>query len=671
MSTAFDDVKLPDDIEQGAKGGPSFQTSIFTSTSGVEQRNATWAQTRAVWDIGYGIQSPEDLVTAESFYYERGGQARAFRFKDWHDHTATDEPIGTGNGTLRTFLLSKTYGTFQRRITRPVADTVSVKVNDVVVDPANYDVGLVGGWIKFHTGHEPANTAAVTASFEFDVPVRFSVDAFNITMYWAGAVEVPSVPIIEIRDIVNESPTVSLANAVTTMGDDTSTAAHVKIADVVVTDDPFGTNVLSLTGNDAASFELVGTLTLDGTGVSLYLKAGTVLDGSVKAEYDVTVNVSDASISEEILSSASEALAITIVPRAPTLALSNLDNAYAADQSTASDLRVADLVVTQHGEGLTGSGTNSYSLTGTDAASFHITGDSLYLTAGADNTHTPYLVTVDLDNTVFGSPSDHKDLAVTFGVVDLGTNFDAAGDGTFVVPEYTTLTVEAWGAGAGAPGFGAAGTDGGATTVSTFSMTAAGGKTSALTVQQGNIIATQQVWNTEGGDGGAATGGTTNTTGGKGGSGLYKVNPSNPTATSGAGGAAPSGGAGAAAVTATEPTAPSPLSTPAPPTNSADRATHVDGIDAVGPGDGGSGSASMLWTLILTLQDGYTWTLLAETRPGGGSGAHSIVVFNRGDAGAPAVGSTVNFHVGAKGVGGSSVASGGDGGHGRVRFTVA
>jgi VCBS repeat-containing protein len=84
----------------------------------------------------------------------------------------------------------------------------------------------------------------------------------------------------------NQAPTaVNLTNTVTTLLENTSTAARIKVADVGITDDALGTNVLSLGGADASAFELIGN--------ELYLKAGTVLNFEVKSSYDVTVNVDD------------------------------------------------------------------------------------------------------------------------------------------------------------------------------------------------------------------------------------------------------------------------------------------------------------------------------------------------------------------------------------------
>ena len=53
------------------------------------------------------------------------------------------------------------------------------------------------------------------------------------------------------------------------------------MATIAVSDDALGTNALTLSGADAASFEIVGS--------ELRLKAGTSLDFETQGSYDVTV----------------------------------------------------------------------------------------------------------------------------------------------------------------------------------------------------------------------------------------------------------------------------------------------------------------------------------------------------------------------------------------------
>ena len=62
----------------------------------------------------------------------------------------------------------------------------------------------------------------------------------------------------------------------------------IKVADIVITDDALGTNNLTLSGADAALFEIVGT--------ELRLIAGAVLDFEINPNLDVTVEVDDTTV---------------------------------------------------------------------------------------------------------------------------------------------------------------------------------------------------------------------------------------------------------------------------------------------------------------------------------------------------------------------------------------
>jgi uncharacterized protein YjiK len=91
------------------------------------------------------------------------------------------------------------------------------------------------------------------------------------------------------NDVANAAPTaVTLSNTVTAISETADVSSHVRVADLAVTDDGQGTNDLSLSGTDAASFELVGA--------SLYLKAGTALNHNAKPTLAVTVAVDDATV---------------------------------------------------------------------------------------------------------------------------------------------------------------------------------------------------------------------------------------------------------------------------------------------------------------------------------------------------------------------------------------
>jgi hypothetical protein len=124
----------------------------------------------------------------------------------------------------------------------------------------------------------------------------------------AGGLSTEKAFTITVTDI-NEAPTaLALTGTTTSLAEDADTSSRIKVADIVVTDDAVGTNVLSLTG--AGSFEIDGT--------SLYLKAGTSLNFEGKSSYAITVNVADDSVAGSTPVTADFTLAITNVNEGPS-----------------------------------------------------------------------------------------------------------------------------------------------------------------------------------------------------------------------------------------------------------------------------------------------------------------------------------------------------------------
>jgi uncharacterized protein YjiK len=104
-----------------------------------------------------------------------------------------------------------------------------------------------------------------------------------------GGTDRPQLWVYAPSSVPNQAPTaVALDRATTTLAENTSTANRLKVADVTVADDGLGTNALTVTGPDAAAFEV------DNTG--LYLKAGTTLDFETQASYTVSVVADDATV---------------------------------------------------------------------------------------------------------------------------------------------------------------------------------------------------------------------------------------------------------------------------------------------------------------------------------------------------------------------------------------
>lgn len=196
---AFHQIRFPLDVALGARGGPERATDIVTLASGREERNSRWAHARRRYNAGYGIKSRADMQAVLAFFEERRGRFHSFLWRDGLDHAATDEAIGIGDGTRVSFQLTKRYGAsfdpYLRPITKPVAETVVVKVDGV---ETAVEVDALTGIVTFAVA--PEEGAVITASFEFDVPVRFDTDRLDVELSSFDAAEAPVIPLIEVRE---------------------------------------------------------------------------------------------------------------------------------------------------------------------------------------------------------------------------------------------------------------------------------------------------------------------------------------------------------------------------------------------------------------------------------------------------------------------------------------
>ena len=206
---AFHEVRFPDNISRGARGGPERRTQIVELASGDEERNASWANSRRRYDVAYGIRRADDLAAVVAFFEARNGRLHGFRFKDWADFKSSlpsqtpgpsDQPIGTGNGSATLFQLTKRYTSgaqsWTRTIAKPVAGTVTIALNGTP-QASGWSVSTATGLITFTTA--PAAGMAITAGFEFDVPVRFDADVLDVTLDLERLGSITSIPLVEIR----------------------------------------------------------------------------------------------------------------------------------------------------------------------------------------------------------------------------------------------------------------------------------------------------------------------------------------------------------------------------------------------------------------------------------------------------------------------------------------
>uniref|UniRef100_UPI00404794FC phage distal tail protein, Rcc01695 family n=1 Tax=Yoonia sp. TaxID=2212373 RepID=UPI00404794FC len=206
---AFHEVRFPDNISRGARGGPERRTQVVELASGDEERNASWANSRRRYDVAYGIRRADELAAVVAFFEARNGRLYGFRYKDWADYksglpsqpvTPTDQLIGTGDGIVTSFALLKHYTSgaqaWTRAIAKPVAGSVRIAL-DGVEQMSGWNADTTTGVVSLNTA--PGAGVVITAGFEFDVPVRFDTDTLDITLDIERLGSITSIPLLEIR----------------------------------------------------------------------------------------------------------------------------------------------------------------------------------------------------------------------------------------------------------------------------------------------------------------------------------------------------------------------------------------------------------------------------------------------------------------------------------------
>ncbi|MFO0360678.1 MAG: DUF2460 domain-containing protein [Flavobacteriales bacterium] len=191
---SFVEVQFPSDISYGATGGPMFLTDVVATVSGHEQRNSKWSQARARYNVASGVKTETQWQALIAFFRARRGKAVGFRFKDWGDFKAVNQPLLSLGGTQYQLVKQYVSGAVvsERIITKPVAGTVKLYRNSML---------QASGWsIDTATGIITTSlTGTLTVDFDFDVPVRFDTDELALSLDSFNAGSWNNIPLIEVR----------------------------------------------------------------------------------------------------------------------------------------------------------------------------------------------------------------------------------------------------------------------------------------------------------------------------------------------------------------------------------------------------------------------------------------------------------------------------------------
>ncbi len=207
--TAFHNISFPLKLARGAVGGPERVTEVVALANGREVRNTCLSRSRRRWEVGSAIRSLDDLAEITAFFEARLGRLHGFRFTDPADHKScrpsqtplpSDQLLGIGNGTQKTFQLQKTYGdavsSSVRPIHLPVSNSVRVAVAGAELSASAFSVDTQTGILTLSTA--PTAGQPVRAGFCFDTPVRFDSDRLDIAHDAFEAGRVISLALVEI-----------------------------------------------------------------------------------------------------------------------------------------------------------------------------------------------------------------------------------------------------------------------------------------------------------------------------------------------------------------------------------------------------------------------------------------------------------------------------------------
>lgn len=289
-------------------------------------------------------------------------------------------------------------------------DTIAARVRGRITNTASdYTFVLVAGAGDADNQLFTIDGQTLLTAAEIDYETR---DTYSIRIRSTGpsALTVEEILTITVRD-VNEAPTaIQLIDAVIGLPENLDTNLPIPLGTIVVVDDALGTNVVTLHGDDAGLFMIEG--------VTLFLKAGVVLDFETQASYSLTLRVGDPSLPNPPVVT-DYVLTIIDVNEPPT-AVGLVDVIDSLPEQlfgpAGERVQLANIMITDDALGR-----NEITLVGPDAAAFEVIGTRLYLRAGVEldyETQNAYDVMVSVaDPSIDGS--EPVMLAYRLHVLDL------------------------------------------------------------------------------------------------------------------------------------------------------------------------------------------------------------------------------------------------------------
>ncbi len=200
----FHDVRFPEDVSWGSRGGPQFKTNIFESLQGFEKRNIEWGQPQMKFNAAFGIRTDIQMERVLTFFNARQGMAHGFRYKNWSNYQITNGVIAVTDGTNTRFGIYKTYGSEWSRMYKRLYKIVVGSVTNVqvlgltLVEGVDFTIDYNAGEIIFVSTF-PSGSVVTASTLEFDEPVRFDFDNIQVMLDAFNSNSLAQLPLIGFR----------------------------------------------------------------------------------------------------------------------------------------------------------------------------------------------------------------------------------------------------------------------------------------------------------------------------------------------------------------------------------------------------------------------------------------------------------------------------------------
>lgn len=195
---AFIRAVLDEQVDYGFEGGPEYLSEVVELENGFEYVNGAWHYPRHRYSARFGNIRDEDRDYLINVFHACGGRLHAFKFKDWNDYQAINQPLLVEAGTRKPVQLYKTYSFGEAYRIRPIQALAFASV-----ELANGTA--VAGEINFETGvFIPDNNwedAAHRWNGEFYVWVRFDAD-YNAMTIASWQANTSSIELFERKRVI-------------------------------------------------------------------------------------------------------------------------------------------------------------------------------------------------------------------------------------------------------------------------------------------------------------------------------------------------------------------------------------------------------------------------------------------------------------------------------------